>query len=170
MLSRGRPRWRAHFTAEWSGAETYGDSAYKMPGTVSVLPQVPSVCMEAGAGDLIWNPHQLYLKLQHKSPDLNHWVQLLKQSLDNIFCTEHSRNCLTKERNGSLWYKKLPPFSVFLEVVLLRMVCTWLLGLQDLSAEHHHFMHVFPEDSEQKGLFFLNLCSWCWCYFVLIVW
>lgn len=129
-----------------------------------------SVCMEAGAGDLIWNPHQLYLKLQHKSPDLNHWVQLLKQSLDNIFCTEHSRNCLTKERNGSLWYKKLPPFSVFLEVVLLRMVCTWLLGLQDLSAEHHHFMHVFPEDSEQKGLFFLNLCSWCWCYFVLIVW
>jgi len=62
----------------------------------------------------------------------------------------------------------LPPVSLLKWCCLecLHWVCTQLFGLQDLSAEHDHFMHVFLEDSEQKGLF-LDSCSWCWCYCVL---
>lgn len=33
----------------------------------------------------------------------------------------------------------------------------WLLGLQDLAAEHQHFILSFPADSEQKGLLFWAL-------------
>lgn len=30
----------------------------------------------------------------------------------------------------------------------------WLLDLQDMAAEHQHFMLCFPADSKQKGLLF----------------
>jgi len=35
----------------------------KMPETVWVPPQVPSVSMEAGAGGLIWNPLKTIFKI-----------------------------------------------------------------------------------------------------------
>lgn len=58
------------------GLKPVGIQHTKMLGTVRVPPQVPRVCMEVGAGDLIWNPPgQLYVKLLHESTDLNPLVQ-----------------------------------------------------------------------------------------------
>lgn len=111
------------------------------PGTVSVSPQAPVVSMGGWSLGLHLESTRSDLNLQHKSTGLYPWVQLLKKNLYHIFCTEQRRYCLTKERNGSLWFMKFPPSSVCLDHDngLIYLV-TWFTAPGSRTSTFHAFL------------------------------